>query len=62
MVGRVAHMEGINLIEIGPMVIDIRRVENSELVVPVNNTLVCNTAFYATDSSSYVLILLLSNP
>ena len=50
MVGRVAYMEGINLIEIGPMVIDIRRIENGELAVPVNNTLVCNTAFYATDT------------
>ena len=62
MVGRVAYMEGINLIEIGPMVIDIRRIENSELAVPVNNTLVCNTAFYATDTPLCVLILLLSNP
>ena len=35
-------MEGIkyvNLIEIGPVVIEIRGAENGELVVPVNNTL-----------------------
>ena len=36
-------MEGIkyvNLIEIGPVVIEIRGAENGELAVPVNNTLV----------------------
>ena len=41
-------MEGIkfeNLIKIGPVVIEIQRVENSELVVPINNTLVRHTAF-----------------
>ena len=43
MVGRVAYMESINLIEIGPMVIDIRRIENSELAVPVNNAHLCAT-------------------
>ena len=35
-------MEGIkyvNLIEIGPVVIEIPGAENGELVVPVNNTL-----------------------
>ena len=40
-------MEGIkyvNLIEIGPVVIEIQGVGNNELVVPVNNTLVCHTA------------------
>ena len=31
----------VNLIEIGPVVIEIWRVENGGLVVPVNNTLVC---------------------
>ena len=34
-------MEGIkyvNLIEIGPVVIEIRGAENGKLVVPVNNT------------------------
>ena len=52
-------MEGIkyvNLIEIGPVVIEIQRVENSELVVSVNNTLVRHTAFLATDTQPCVLI------
>ena len=46
-------MEGIkyvNLIEIGPVVIEIQGVENSELAVPVNNTLVHHMAFLATDT------------
>ena len=46
-------MEGIkyvNLIEISPMVIEIRGAENGELVVPVNNTLVCHSAFLAADT------------
>ena len=41
-------MEGIkyvNLIEIGPVVIEIRGDENGELAVPVNNTLLHHTAF-----------------
>ena len=52
-------MEGIkyvNLIEIGPVVIEIQRVENGELVVSVNNTLVRHTAFLATDTQPCVLI------
>ena len=42
----------VNLIriEIGPVVIEIRGVENSELVFPVNNTLVHHMAFLATDT------------
>ena len=39
-------MEGIkyvNFIEIGPVVIEIQGVENGELAVSVNNTLVCHT-------------------
>ena len=46
-------MEGIkyvNLIEIGPVVIEIQGVENSKLAVPVNNILVHHTAFLATDT------------
>ena len=53
-------MEGIkyvNLIEIGPVVIEIRGAKNSELTVPVNNTLVRHTAFLATDTQPCVLIL-----
>ena len=46
----------MNLIEIGPVVREIRRVENGELAVPANNTLVRHTAFLATDTQLCVLI------
>ena len=52
-------MEGIkyvNLIEIGPVVIEIRGAENSKLAVPVNNTFVRHTAFLAADTWPYVLM------
>ena len=52
-------MEGIkyvNLIEISPVVIEIRGAENGELVVPVNNTLVSHNAFLAADTRLCVLI------
>ena len=55
-------MEGIkyvNLIEIGPVVIEIRGAENGELAVPVNNTLVSHTAFLAADTRPCVLIRML---
>ena len=39
----------VNLIEISPVVIEIPGVENGELAVPVNNTLVHHTAFLAAD-------------
>ena len=45
-------MEGItyvHLIEIGPVVIEIRGAKNGELDVPVNNTFVRHTAFLAAD-------------
>ena len=51
-------MEGIkyvNLIEIGPVVIEIRGAENGKLAVPVNNTLVSHTAFLAADTRPCVL-------
>ena len=53
------YIEGIkyvNLIEIGPVVIDIYGVENGELAVPVNNTLMHHTAFLAVDTQLCVLI------
>ena len=53
-------MEGIkyvNLIEISPVVIEIRGAENGELAVPVNNTLVSHTAFLAADTRPCVLII-----
>ena len=52
-------MEGIkylNLIEIGPVVIEIRGAENGKLAVPVNNTYVSHTAFLAADTQPCVLI------
>ena len=52
-------MEGIkyvNVIEIGPVVIEIRGVEYGELAVPVNNTLVRHMAFLATDTRLCLLI------
>ena len=39
-----------NLIEIGPVVIEIQGAENGELVAPVNNTLVHHMAFLAADT------------
>ena len=61
LVRRVAYMESIkyvNLIEINPVVIEIRGVENGKLVVPVNNTLVCHMAFLAADTRLCVLMCL----
>ena len=46
----------MNLIEVSPVVIEIPGVENSELAVPVNNTLVCHTTFLAADTRPCVLI------
>ena len=40
----------VNLIEISPVVIEIRGAENGKLAVPVNNTLVSHTAFLAAVS------------
>ena len=40
----------LTLIEISPVVIEIRGVENGELAVPVNNTLVRHMAFLAADT------------
>ena len=56
---RVTYMEGIKyviLIEITPVVIEIQGVENGKLAVPVINTLVHHTAFFATDIRPCVLI------
>ena len=52
-------MEGIkykNLIVIGAVVIEIQGVEYGDLVVPVDNTLVCHTSFLAADTRPCVLI------
>ena len=46
-------MEGIkyvNMIKIGPVVIEIQSVENGELAVSVNNILVYHKAFLAADT------------
>ena len=40
----------MNLIEIGPVVIEIQVAEKGELAVPVNNTLVHHMAFLAADT------------
>ena len=47
----------VNFIENGPVVIEIQGVENSDLVVLVNNTLVCRTIFLAVDTQPCVLII-----
>ena len=49
-------MKGI--MKFGPVVIEIRRVENGELAVPINNILVRHTAFLATDTQPCVLVRL----
>ena len=52
-------MEGIkylNLIEIGPVVTELRGAENGELAFLVNNTLVSHMAFLAADTRPCVLI------
>ena len=48
--------ETIPLIEIGPVVIEIRGAKNGELAVPVNDTLVSHMAFLAPDTQLCVLI------
>ena len=51
-------MEGlkyVNLIDISTVVVEIRGVKNSELVVPVNNTLVCHTTFSAAKHKTVCL-------
>ena len=58
-------MEGkkyVNLIEIGPVVIEIQGVENGEFAIPVNNTctLVGHTAFLAANTRLCVLMCSLS--
>ena len=51
MYGRIyGGKENVNLIEIDPVVIEIRGAENGDLAVSVNNTLVRHTAFLATDT------------
>ena len=47
----------MNLLEINPVIIEIRGVENGELVVPVNNTLVCHTAFLDANTGPCVVII-----
>ena len=44
----------MNLIEISLVVIEIRGVENGDLAVPVNNTLVCHMSFSAADTRRHV--------
>ena len=46
----------VNMIEIGPVVIEIWAVENGDLMFSVNNTLVCRTSLMAADTWPCVLI------
>ena len=46
----------VNFIEIAKVVMEIQGVENGELMVPVNITLVRHTAFLAADTRLCVLI------
>ena len=58
----VMYMESIkyiNLIEIDLVVIEIWGVENSDLLIPINNTLVCRKFFLAADTCPCVLIYLI---
>ena len=58
---RITHMEGVkyeNLIDISAVVIEIRGIENGNLAVTVNNTLVHYTAFLATDTQPCVLMVI----
>ena len=48
----------MNLIEISPVVIEIRGAEYGELAAPVNNTLVHHMAFLAADTRPCVLIVI----
>ena len=48
----------MNLIEISVVVIEIQGVENDELAVPVNNTLVCHMAFLAADHDTRPCVLI----
>ena len=47
----------MNLIEIGPVVMEIWCVENGDLAVPVNSMLVCHTSFLAADTQPCVFII-----
>ena len=49
----------MNLIEIGPVVIEIWGVKNGKLAVSVNNTLMHHTAFLAADTWLCVLIIVM---
>ena len=46
----------VNFIEIGPVVIEIRGVENGELAVPVTLKLVLHTAFLTADRHTAVCL------
>ena len=45
----------VNLIKIGLVFIEIQGVKNGDLLVAVNNTLVCHTSFLAADTRPCVL-------
>ena len=47
----------VKFMEIDVVVIEIRGIENSDLMVPVNSMLVCWTSFLAADTQPCVLML-----
>ena len=50
------YMKGIkymNLVQISSVVIKTQRVDNGDLVVPINNTLVCSISFLVADMCLY---------
>ena len=56
---KVVYMKGIkyvNVIDNSPVVIEIWGIENGDVAVPVNNTLVCCMSFLAADTWLCVLI------
>ena len=48
----------VNLVHIiSTVVLEIQGVENNDLTVPINNTLVCHISFFASDAQLCVLIV-----
>ena len=46
----------VNFVQIGPVVLEIRWIENNHFAVPVNNALVYHSSFLAADTGPCVLI------
>ena len=50
MVVNIKSTKYVNLVQTRLVVVEIQRVENGDLAVPVNNTLVCCMSFFAADT------------